>query len=116
MKKIISEKIELKMITDGFGMLQRNGYDLICPFVPPMQVRQKVNSSILGGQSQEGIAIQKQICNTGCPLMRINDDSTVDVCCGGNVVTHKIENIIEVAEEPKADGKLINFQRPRGDA
>jgi hypothetical protein len=118
-KKSIEDKISLKMLTDGFGSLQRNGYDLLCPFIQPMQIRQRVNSSVLGGGAQEQIAIQKAICNTGCPLLKINDDETVTVCCGGTPVSHKIEKVIEVTDsepKPKGDGKIISFNNPKGEA
>ena len=99
MEKIKNE-ITLRLVANDLGILVRNGSDLICPFVPPLQFRQiKQNSALIGGQPQEDIGIQKSACNTGCPLMQINDDGTLDVCCGGQKVTHKLNKIITIEEQ-----------------
>lgn len=96
----LKNEITLRLVANDFGILVRNGSDLICPFVPPLQFRQiKQNSALIGGQTQEEIGIQKSACNTGCPLIQINNDDTIDVCCGGQKVTHKINKIITIDEQ-----------------
>lgn len=96
----IKNVIELRLVATDFGILTRNGADLICPFVPPLQFRQiKQGSALIGGQPQEEIGIQKSACNTGCPLMQLNNDNSVDICCGGQKVTHKLNKIITIEEQ-----------------
>ena len=100
MMEKLKNEIELRLVATDFGILTRNGSDLICPFVPPLQFRQiKQNSSLIGGQPQEEIGIQKSACNTGCPLLQINDNNTIELHCGGHKILHKLNKIITIEEQ-----------------
>ncbi len=117
LKEKFKDKISLRMITDDFASLQRNGIDFLCPHIPPMQVRQRVPSAIVGGQPQEQIMIQKAVCNTGCPLFQFVDEDCVSVNCGATPVKYKIEEIKEILEEPKSEEpKIFNISGNKGQA
>ena len=103
----LENKVTIKMVADNFGVLQRNGYDLTCPIVPPQTIRQVVKGSL--GQPQEQISVQKVSCNTICPLFKINNDDTVSVCCGAIEVIHKIEKVLELLDSNEQNSKIINF-------
>lgn len=98
------------MVAENFGVLQRNGYDLVCPLIPPQTIRAIVKSPL--GHPQEQISMQKVSCNTVCPLFKINTDDTVSVCCGAVEVVHKIEKIIELLDSNEQDTKILNFNKP----
>ena len=107
-KDKIKDVVSIKMIMDGFGVLQRNGFDLTCPFVQPMTIRQRVPSKTVGGQEQEQVGIQKTVCNTGCPHFLMNDNDTITLACGSGSANHKIEKVIDVvAKEEGKDSKII---------
>lgn len=117
LKDKFKDKISLRMITDDFASLQRNGIDFLCPHIPPMQVRQRVTSAIVGGQPQEQIMIQKAVCNTGCPLFQFIEDDCVSVNCGAVPVKYKIEEIIDILDEQKSEEpKIINIGGSMGKA
>jgi hypothetical protein len=107
----LENKMTIKMVAENFGVLQRNGYDLVCPIVPPQTIRQVVKGSL--GQPQEQISVQKTSCNTVCPLIKINDDDSVSVCCGAVEVVHKIEKIIELLDSNEQNAKILNFGNPK---
>ena len=113
--KNVENKITLKLFAEGVGGLQRNGYDLVCPYIPPMQFKQMASDG-KGGQVEQ-MAIQKAVCNTGCPLMKVNEDDTVEVCCGAVPVVYKIEKVIGIADkEASKDPKIIPFMGAGGKA
>ena len=103
----LKDKITIKMIADNFGVLQRNGYDLACPIIPPQTIRQIVKGAL--GQAQEHVSVQKVSCNTVCPLFKINQDDTISVCCGAVEVVHKIEKVIELLDQSDDNPKVINL-------
>lgn len=110
----LKNTITLKMVADDFGVLQRNGYDLTCPIVPPQTMRQVVKGTL--GQSQEQISIQKVACNTICPLFKINnEDDSVSVCCGAVEVVYKIEKVLELLDSNEHDNKVINLNIKKTD-
>ena len=112
----LENKITIRLITDNFGILVRNGMDLICPLVQPMAFRQQKQSSIMSGQQQEEIGIQKTACNTGCPLFQINDNDTVEICCGGNKVLHSISEVITVEKQmEKKPDNILNLKIDKSD-
>ncbi|MBK7362934.1 MAG: hypothetical protein IPJ01_11620 [Micavibrio sp.] len=107
----LKNEIKIRLVMDNFGILVRNDMDLVCPFVPPMPFRQQKQTTLLGGQSQEEIMMQKSACNTGCPLMQINDKDTIEVCCGGAKVTHKIAEVITVEKQmEKKKDNILNLK------
>ena len=81
----------LRMITETYAILTRDGMDLVCPHVPPLTFRQHKGQNIIGGGAEE-ITIQKSPCNTGCPLFNINE-SKVEICCSGVKVSYNIEDV-----------------------
>jgi len=103
--KDLKDNITIKMVADDFGVLQRNGYDLTCPIIPPQTVRQVVKGAL--GQQQEQISIQKVACNTICPLLKINGNDTVSVCCGAIEVVHQINKVIELLDSNEQENKKI---------
>ena len=75
-QKLKDNKKVIRMVSDELGILQRGGFDMICPIVPPMQVRQRTQNQLTGA-IQEQVGIQKNSCNTNCPLMEIGDTYVV---------------------------------------
>lgn len=90
---MIENKMKLKMISEGIAILQRNEQDLVCPIVPPVEIRQKIQNAL--GQVNEQISIQKSPCNTNCPLLFIDSKQEITLNCGGNPVKYKIEEWVE---------------------
>lgn len=116
-KEKIKDKISLRIIADDFASLQRNDNDFLCPHIPPMQVRQRVASGIVGGQPQEQIMIQKAVCNTGCPLFQFIDDDCVSINCGAVPVKYKVEEVKDILDEQKSEEpKIINIGGSMGKA
>lgn len=112
----LKNNITLKMVADDFGVLQRNGYDLTCPIVPPQTMRQVVKGTGTLGQSQEQISIQKVACNTICPLFKINNENdSVSICCGAVEVVYKIEKVLELLDSNEHDNKVINLNIKKTD-
>jgi len=112
----LKNEIKIRLIADNVGILTRNGMDLICPLVQPMTFRQQRPTSVLSGQQQEEIGIQKTACNTGCPLLQINDNDTVEVCCGGTKVLHKIIEVITVEKQmEKKPDNVLNLKIDKTD-
>jgi hypothetical protein len=97
MEKIKNE-VSIRLVADDFGILTRNGMDLVCPFIPPVPFRQQKQNIIGGGQDE--IVMQKSACNTMCPLFQYSG-SIVELHCGGDKITHKIKEILSVEEQMK---------------
>lgn len=115
--KNLKNEITIRLVTNDFGILVRNGVDLICPLVPPLQFRQiKQGSSLIGGQPQGEIGIQKTACNSGCPLFHINDNDTVEIFCGGQIISHKIKEVITVEKQmEKKPDNILNLKIDKSD-
>jgi len=112
----LKNEIKIRLVSDNFGLLVRNDMDLVCPFVPPMPFRQQKQTNIIGGQVQEEIVMQKTACNTGCPLFQINDNDTVEVCCGGSKVLYKISEVISVEKQMvKKPDNILNLKIDKKD-
>jgi len=115
--------IGLRMLTEEISALQRNGFDFICPFVPPIPMRTQ-GSALMGGQPQ--MSIQKTNCNSGCSLFKINEADiksekiSVTLCCGGTPVSYEIENVIPVptvndnkgGSTDSGEPKIISMNNP----
>lgn len=107
----MKNEIKIRLVAEDFGILMRNGMDMVCPLVPPIQFRQ-IKQGLLGGQPVEEIGIQKSSCNTGCPLLNIKM-GVVEVCCGGTKVEHPITKIITIEEQmekSEKDDNVIDFK------
>jgi hypothetical protein len=104
---MIKSRMTIKMVNENLAVLQRNGEDMVCPFVPPIQLRQKVQNAF--GQIGEQISIQKSPCNSNCPLFEINPTS-VSITCSGKSVDYTIEEVYEY-NTPKEDlgGTIVNL-------
>ena len=103
----LKDKMEIKMITDGLGSLIRNGLDVICPFIPPVTFIKKKPME-MGVQQEDELNIQKTACNSSCPLFKIND-KTVDICCGGTKITHKISKVIPIENKVGSSPMLLKI-------
>lgn len=99
-----TEKV-ITMLQDNYGVLQRGGFDMICPIVPPIQVKQRTQNQITGAVHEQ-IGLQKNSCNTNCPLMEIGDNHVV-LHCGGHPMKHEISKIIDTNEEKES--KIIGL-------
>ena len=82
-----AEKV-ITILQNNYGVLQRGGFDMICPIVPPMQLQQKS-------------------CNTNCPLMEIGDNHVI-LNCGGQPIKHEISKIIDI-NDTETDSKIISL-------
>lgn len=100
------------MASENVAILQRNGEDMVCPFVPPLQIRQRVQNAL--GQVGEQISIQKSSCNTNCPLFDLSriGANYVSVKCSGVELEYKIEDTIAF-ENPNKDesDNIISLDR-----
>lgn len=105
-KKNVENKISLRMFAEGVGGLQRNGFDLVCPYQAGIPMKQVIKG--VSGQQQEQISIQKTTCNTSCPLAKVNDDDTIDVCCGATPIKYTIEKVIEVPNDNNSGSGIGN--------
>lgn len=104
---MIKSKMTLKMANNNVAILQRNGEDMVCPFVPPLQIRQKVQNAF--GQIGEQLSIQKSPCNSNCPLFDIGIDK-VFICCSGTKIEHTIQETFEYKlPEENNDNNIINL-------
>ena len=113
----LKNEITIRLVSDDFGILSRNGMDLVCPFVPPMPFRQQKQSTILGGQPQEEILMQKSACNTGCPLFEIHENDTVSICCGSDKVKYTIKEVISVEKQmQKKPDNILNLKIDKKDS
>ena len=99
-----TEKV-ITMLQDNYGVLQRGGFDMICPIVPPIQVKQRTQNQITGAVHEQ-IGLQKNSCKTNCPLMEIGDNHVV-LHCGGHPIKHEISKIIDTNEEKES--KIIGL-------
>jgi hypothetical protein len=106
-EKLKDDKKVIRMVSDELGILQRGGFDMICPIVPPMQVRQRTQNQLTGAV-QEQIGFQKNSCNTNCPLMEIGDNYVI-LKCGSESIKHEITKIIDVDDIQTNDSKIINI-------
>jgi len=97
MKKIKNE-VSIRLVGDDFGILTRNGMDLVCPFIPPVPFRQP-KQNIIGG-SQEEIVMQKSACNTMCPLFQYKEN-IVELHCGGDKIVHELKEVLSVDDQMK---------------
>lgn len=107
----MKNEIKIRLVAEDFGILMRNGMDMVCPLVPPIQFRQ-IKQGLLGGQPVEEIGIQKSSCNTGCPLLDVGVGK-VHVCCGGSKVTHTILEVITMEQQmdnSKKEDNVIDFK------
>lgn len=93
---MIKTDMTLKMVSENVAVLQRNGEDMVCPFVPPMQIRQRFQNAL--GQVSEQISIQKSPCNSNCPLFTILQGNVIALSCSGGSVKYKIEKCIPLPE------------------
>jgi hypothetical protein len=107
-EKLKDNKKIIRMVSDDLGVLQRGGFDMVCPIVPPVQVKQRVQNPLMGGAIQEQIQIQKNSCNTNCPLMEIASDFVV-LHCGGNPIRHEIKKVIDLGDNDNDDVKIIGI-------
>lgn len=105
----LKNEVSIRLVADDFGILTRNGMDLVCPFIPPVPFRQQKATNIIGGQSQDEIVMQKSACNTMCPLFQYKEN-IVELHCGGDKITHKIKEILSVEEQmkPQEPMRIIN--------
>ena len=108
--------VTLRMVSEETAVLQRNGQDMVCPMMPPITSRNKVQHPIYGMQDQ--VQVQKSPCNSSCPLFDIHNETElpkVSVNCGGNRMIYQICKIEpfkapEPAQEPTGnDAKIINL-------
>lgn len=108
-KNTLQNVIELRLVADNLAILTRYGLDFACPFVPPTAVkiiRQSPPMSTL--PPTEEVAMQKQTCNTGCPLFQFDmKTKKVSVSCGGTKTIHNVSKIISVEEQMKAKKESI---------
>lgn len=90
---MIENKMTLKMVSKSVAILQRNGEDMVCPFVPPMQIRHRSLNSL--GQVTEQVNIQKSPCNSNCPLFQIQQrGNSITLSCSGSDVDYALRNYI----------------------
>jgi hypothetical protein len=106
-QKLKDNKKVIRMVSDELGILQRGGFDMICPIVPPMQVRQRTQNQLTGA-IQEQVGIQKNSCNTNCPLMEIGDTYVV-LKCGSESLKHEISKVIDVDDTQTDESKIITI-------
>jgi hypothetical protein len=100
-----AEKV-ITILQNNYGVLQRGGFDMICPIVPPMQVKQVIQNQITGAVQQQ-IGLQQKSCNTNCPLMEIGDNHVI-LNCGGHQIKHEISKIIDI-NDVETDSKIISL-------
>lgn len=103
----MKSEMTLKMANQNVAVLQRNGEDMVCPFVPPLQIRQKVQNAF--GQIGEQLSIQKSPCNSNCPLFQIKSDESITINCSGNPVHYNINKIIQFQEPSLDENNIINL-------
>lgn len=93
--KDVREEISLKEVAKDLYGLSRNDFDLACPFIQPTVIRQRVQGSVISGQPQEQITVQKSMCNNGCPLFKLDKKkNTVTLSCGSGV-SYEISKVVE---------------------
>jgi len=96
--KTIEEKMSLRMLSKDFVVLQRNGGDIQCPIIPPMQIRKTVN---VGGANREHVEVTRTSCTSVCSLFKVLDGGKkVSLHCGSGV-EHAIQEIVPISEEVK---------------
>ena len=78
MKKIKNE-VSIRLVGDDFGILTRNGMDLVCPFIPPVPF---------------------QPCNTMCPLFQYKEN-IVELHCGGDKIVHELKEVLSADDQMK---------------
>ena len=104
---MIKNEMTLKMANENVAVLQRNGEDMVCPFVPPLQIRQKVQNAF--GQIGEQLSIQKSPCNSNCPLFEIQTTgNTITINCSGKSVDYTIIKTFEY-KQPDINDNIINL-------
>lgn len=108
-KNTLQNVIELRLVAENLAILTRNGLDFPCPFIPPTTVKIiRQFPPMSTNLPVEEIAIQKQTCNTGCPLFQFDMKSKkVSLGCGGSKTIHNISKIISVEVQMKAKKESI---------
>lgn len=94
-KENIKNEVALREAAKGIYAINRNGYDLNCPFQPPMRVMKQQAVALSGTAPQAEIVHAP--CMSTCPLFAIktNEDGTFDARIGcGKIVYEKI-NILK---------------------
>jgi hypothetical protein len=76
-------------------VLEINGLQSVCPFVPAIPIQGQI------GQVQ----LMRLPCNTLCPHASTNG-TTYIMTCSGNALTFKLD---EKEEEPKLESKVIHL-------
>lgn len=102
-KNTLKNIVELRLVADNLAILTRNGLDFPYPFIPPTAVKIIRQQDVMSTNSPvEEIAMQKQTCNTGCPLFQFDmKTKKVSLGCGGVKTIHNISKIISVEGQMK---------------
>lgn len=107
----IKNEIALRAISDNDYILNRNGADMVCPFIPVVMMKQNSPAPAVGQLQQPPIVVPTRTgCSTMCPMFELKSEIdgtlTARLGCGSGNISRSITKIISLTEQTKASDRI----------